>query len=73
MAINLLQQFAQKEMTRRQFIMSATLGFMGLTGVLRVLQEMNTPDNPLDDPSVFGALDYGHTADAPHGQPDVSK
>jgi len=58
-------------MTRRQFIMSATLGFMGLTGVLRVLQEMNTPGYDPNDPDAFGYGDYGHPEQALHGQPVI--
>lgn len=59
-----LEDLSQQRITRQQFLIMVGSSIFGMVGVLRLLQELNTPngtDLSRADKGVFGEREYGHT------------
>jgi hypothetical protein len=62
-------EISEREMSRGQFLGAVGGSFLGVIGVLNVIQALNTPEPNLanGNKDVFGEREYGHT-----GGPDAS-
>jgi predicted acyltransferase len=58
----LIAELSARQLSRKQFLVLVGGSFLGMIGVFRVLQAMNTPDLANSDRGVFGEKEYGHTA-----------
>jgi hypothetical protein len=55
---------SKKELSRKQFLEVVGGSFLGMVGVFRILQALDTPEPDLatSDKEVFGEREYGHTS-----------
>jgi len=56
----LIAELSARQLSRKQFLVLVGGSFLGMIGVFRVLQAMNTPDLAHSDKGVFGEKEYGH-------------
>jgi hypothetical protein len=62
---DIIDVLSTKELSRRQFLKLTGGSFLGMLGVFRVLQSLNTPEQRLatSHREVFGEREYGHPSE----------
>lgn len=58
-----MAELSKKELSRKQFLGAVGGSFLGMIGVFRVLQALNTPEPDLatSHQEVFGEREYGYS------------
>lgn len=57
----LIAQLSERQLSRKQFLTVVGGSFLGILGIFRVLQALNTPNLAQGSPVVYGEGEYGYT------------